>query len=297
MGTPTTGALSKFAFDTALPFDTSSIPMEILSNTLKKQGNILSTDGLRGTRQYHRTRTRFGPATVSGQVTLVASPIALDYLLPCILGAAEATDVFDLAETLPSFYLMQDIGAKVLTWSGCIVSRATFRAQAGQFLLLILDVEAQTQSIGNAGTFPVLTMPTDSPYVMSDAVLTLIAVAREIGQVEIVIDNQLDTARFQNALYRSSFPSSGVLVTMNSDHPWTTDEIALVAQALIGAVGSLVFTNADVAATTLTIALGFLQTPEITPEVGGRGELRLPLSMVARQFDTTPTIRITNVHA
>lgn len=297
MGTPNTGALAKYAFDVALPFDTSSIPLELLSCTLGKQGTILDTQGMRGERQYHRSRTRTGTYTVSGQIVLAASPIALDYLLPMILGGNEATDVFDITNTLQSFYLMADTGAKVTTWSNCVVSRATFAAQTGQFLLVTLDIEASTESVGNAGTFPNLTMPTDSPYVMSDGVLTLQSAAREFSQGQLVIDNQLDTQRWMNSLSRGSFPSSGCMVTLGTNHPWTTSEVDLYNQAYDGAVGSWVFTNADVAATSLTIALGYLQAPPKHPEIPSRGEITLPLQMTARKFSTTPSVRFTNVHA
>lgn len=297
MGTPNTGAKAKVAFDVALPFDGSSIPIEIISNTLGKQGSILSTDGLRGTRQYPRSRTRTGTYVVSGQLAMACSPLMMDYFLPMILGGNEATDVFDISETLQQFYLMEDTGAKVATWSGVIVSKATFRAQAGQMLMVVLDVEAETESIGNAGTFPSLTMPTDSPWVMSDSVLTLQAAAREYSQGEMVVDNQIAVDRFMNTLTRTDFPSSGVLVTFATDHPWTSSETDLYNQTLNGAVGSWVFTNADDTNNVLTIALGYLQVPAKHPELAGRGEITLPLQMTARQHSTTPSVRITNVHA
>ena len=297
MGTPSTGARSKYAFDVALPFDTSSIPIEVQSCTLGKQGSILDTSGMRGTRQYHRSRTRTGTYTVSGQITMVCSPIMLDYFLPMILGGNEATDVFDLAETLQSIYFMEDNGAKVTTWSNIYVNRATFLAQQGQFLLLTLDVEASTESVGTAGTYPVLTQPTDSPYVMSDGVLTLAGSARDFSQAQLVIDNQLTVDRWMNSLSRAAFPSSGCMVTLGTNHPWTSDETDLYNQALAGAVGSLVFTNADVAATSLTIEFGYLQAPPKHVEVPARGEITLPLQMTARQFSTTPAVRFTNVHA
>lgn len=297
MGTPATGALTRMAFDTALPFDTNSKAIEIISSTFGKQGQILSTDGLRGTRQYHNSRTRKGPYSVSGQIVVAASPLFHDMFLPMILGAVEATDVFDLAESLPLGYLMWDSGTKVTTWSNVIVSRASLRGTVGQMCQWTLDLEAESESIGDAGTFPALTMPTDSPYCLHDGVLTLQADTREYSEFELVIDNQIDTQRWQNAITRSKFPSSGVQVSLNTNHPWSSDEVDLYDQALYGAAGSLVLTNADVGTNVCTIALGFLQAPAQHPQAPGRGEIRLPLQMTARQSESTPSIRITNAHA
>ena len=56
MGTPAVGVAAKMAFDTALPFDTSSIPMEFESCSVKKTGRIIATDGMRGTRQLIKER-------------------------------------------------------------------------------------------------------------------------------------------------------------------------------------------------------------------------------------------------
>jgi hypothetical protein len=297
MGTPSTGARASLALDTALPFDTSSLPLEFESCSIGKQGTILDTQGIRGTRQYHNSRTRLGTYAVAGQLVLPMSPLALDYFLPMILGGSEVTDVFDLAETLQSFYLMLDSGAKVTTWAGCHVARCTIRASQGQIATMTLDIEGMTETVAAAGGFPVLTMPTDSPYVMSDAVLTLQTSAREVSEIELVIDNKLETGRFQNSRTRAAFPSSGVEVSLNTNHPWSSSETDLYDQAIYGAAGSLVFTNADVAATSLTIALGFLQAPAVHPQVSGRGETRLPLQMIARKSGSTPAIRFTNVHA
>lgn len=295
MGTPSTGALAKLAFDTALPFDGSSKPIEFTSCTIGKQGAILSTDGIRGTRQYPRTRTRVGPYTVSGQLTMPVSPLMMDYFLPMILGGNESTDVFDIAETLQQFYLMLDTGAKVTTWSGCIVSKAAFRFQQGQIVQLVLDIEAETESIGNAGTFPSLTMPVDSPYSMSDGVFTAAAAEREFSEAELTIDNQLQVDRFQNSLTRTEFPSAGVLVSLSANCPWSSSETDLYGQALVGAVSSIVCTNPDVSGNVLTFATGFLQVPDRHPQVPARGEIRLPIQGVARQYDTTPSLRVTNL--
>lgn len=299
MGVPTTGALSRYAFDVALPFDTSSKPLEVTSCTLGKQGSILSTDGIRGTRQYHSSRTRTGTYRVSGSLVLPVTPLVLDYFLPYILGKDESTDVFDPGEPVNQFYLLEYDGLGTFTFSDIAVARATFSGSKGGLLSLSMDLEAQTEAFDDEGTFPALTAPSvvaDGPYAFTDGVLTLQGGAEEFAEFELVIDNELDTEKFENSLTRTGFPSAGQIVTLRTDHPWTTDEAALYDQAYGGAAGTLVFTNADTSGTSLTIAFGRLQAPAERPGVNGRGEKRLGLNMVARQMSTSPSVRFTNVH-
>lgn len=297
MGTPAVGVAAKMAFDTALPFDTSSIPMEFESCSVKKTGRIIATDGMRGTRQLIKERSRNDGYDVAGTITMAATPLSLDAWLPLILGGAEASDVFDLAETLQSGLLMVDFGTKVFTWAGVYVNKATFRAQQGKVLMMSLDIVAKTEAVSASGGFPALTMPVDLPYVLADAVVTEVSSARESSEIEIVIDNQLDTGRAQNSLTRTSFPSQGVMITLNVNHPYSTSETDLYEQAALGAAGSVVFTNAASAGKILTFAFANLQAPDIGPDLGSKSEIRLPVQYVARRTAATSALIVTNANA
>ena len=59
------------------------------------------------------------------------APDELDNLLPRILGAAAVGDVFDVAETLPSFTVFIDKVGDIFQYDDCKCNRATFRASAG----------------------------------------------------------------------------------------------------------------------------------------------------------------------
>ena len=297
MGTPAVGVAAKMAFDTALPFDTSSIPMEFESCSVKKTGRIIATDGMRGTRQLIAERSRNDGYDVAGTITMAATPLALDSWLPLILGGTESTDVFNLAETLQSGLVMMDYGTKVFTWAGVHVNKCTFRAQQGKVLMMSLDIVAKTEAVSAAGGFPVLTMPVDLPYVLADAVVTEVSAVREVSEIEIVIDNQMDTARAQNSLTRTSFPSAGVMITLSTNHPYSTDEVALYEQSVLGTAGTIVFTNASSAGKVLTFAFANLQAPDIGPDLASKSEIRLPVQYVARRTAATSALIVTNANA
>lgn len=299
--TPSLGAQSRLWFNTALPFSSGSVAIEFESNSIAKKGNIIATDGIRGTRQQGYERTRVGNYSVGGALTMPASPLMLDCFLPGILGGAVTATVCKLAETLPFYYLMEDKQATVFTWSACKTNKATFRASMGKTLMLTLDVEAQTEA--TAGTAPSVTMPLDAPYVLTDAVLTINSISRPVAEIELTIDNRLITDRFENTLTRIDFPSQGVDVRLNTNNPFSPSEMAdLYGVGLNGFSGAtLIFTNSDVGTSILTINIGQLQIPDNTPQTSGRGEIRLPLQMEARRIGTTlgttDAIKFTNAHA
>jgi hypothetical protein len=283
--------------DTALPIDTSSIPFEFISESLQKKGTILETAGIRGTRQHPTERTRSGPYTVSGQLTFHPSPVMMDFFLPMIMGAPEATDVFAFAETLVTNYLAINRIGKMFTYAGVTVNKATFRGRAGQLLELALDVEAQTETVAAASGWPSLTMPTDYPYVMSDGVLTLVGSTRSFSEFEITIDNVLTTDRFMNSTTRSEIPATDQIVTFKCGTPYTSAEVDLYNQTLLGSAASLVFTNADSTGKVLTFTFGKIQFPDMSPVVAGKSEIPLMLDGVARKTGSTAALSITNANA
>jgi hypothetical protein len=284
------GHQAQLALDAVTPFDSSSEPYEFVSEKLRKQGQILDTSGIRGTRSHASERTREGTYEVSGSITLHASPAMLDNLLPRILGAAESTDTFDLAETIPEFQVMVDRVAKVFTYQGCKIDRATFRGSAGGLVELSLDILGKTESVGNAGTFPSLTLPTDPPYVMQDGVLTLLASARKFTDFEIVIDNAL-ASRFSNSQTATDISPTDRIVTFRCSNPYTSDETDLYEQALAGAAATLVFTNGGY---STTFSFATLQFPDLSPVVAGKGEIPLTLEGIARKSGSTAELIVTH---
>lgn len=295
------GAQAKLCFEPGSSphtFDTSSEPYEFESESLVGKQTILPNEGIRGTRSEHSIRTRFGERSVSGQIVMYPSPNDLNLLLPRILGANENTDVFALAETLQAFGVMVDRVAKVWSFSDCYVNKATFSGSAGQKIKLVLDIIGFDYSIGNAGTFPALTLAVaaaDQPYTMSDAVFTLAGSARVTKSFELVIDNVLE-ARRSNSLAITSLTPQSRKITLKTVHPYTSAETDLVEQALYGASGTLVLTpiGGGMSGVATTFTFGTLQCPSETPSVPGKQAIDLTLNMEARMTVTTRELVVTH---
>lgn len=276
-------------------FDTSSEPYEFVSESLKATKSIIDTNGIRGTRSHHGSRTREDVYTVAGDIVLHPSPADLDLLLPRILGASESSDTFALAETLPVFGVQIDRVAKVFSYADCVVGKATFRGKAGpgSFVELVLSIVGKSRSIGAAGSFPELTLgvaANNAPYVFSDGVLTLLSSARKMMDFELVIDN-LPDVRFSNSLTATSITPKDRIITLATTNPFTSDETDLLDQAVAGAAGSLVFTNGNM---STTFTFGLLQVPSDDPTIPGKSEITQKLTMTARMTSTTRELVVTH---
>ncbi|REK19172.1 MAG: hypothetical protein DWQ37_01915 [Planctomycetota bacterium] len=268
------------------------------SESIVKRGVIVERSGLRGTRSHQALDTRTGPYTVGGRLTLEPTPEDLAIWLPRILGADPSGTTYDLAETLPSFTLAIDRVARVFTYAGCKVDRATFSGSQGGLLRLALDIVAQSEAVAAAGTFPALSPNNSQPYIFSDLALTLASTAREVKEFELVIDNGLITDRFMNSLVITSAPEGDRTIMLRTMHAWAAENADLYAQALAGAAGTLELTNAlggtppDGYRTTFSFAT--LQVPDRSPSVPGRDELMLNLEMMARRVGSTPELSVTH---
>lgn len=266
-------------------------PFVFVSETIQKRGTIVEREGIRGTRSHTSADTRQGPYRVAGRLVLEPTPEDLAVWLPRILGAAASGTTYALAEALPDFNLAVDRGVKVFTYAGCKVDKATFSGSEGGLLRLSLDVVGKTEAVGNADTFPALTLTNTQPYIFSDLVLTLQAATREVKSFELTIDNRLVTDRFMNSTTVTDIPSADRAITLRTTHAWATDNAALYEQALAGAAGSMVFTNGGY---STTFGFATLQCPAESPTVADRQEVPLVLSMVARKTAGASELEVTH---
>ncbi len=278
-----------------------SEPFVFVSEAIAKRGVIVERGGLRGTRSHVADDTRLGPYTVGGMLVLEPTPEDLAIWLPRILGGTPTGTspvTYPLDETLPSFTLAIDRVAKVFTYAGCKVNRAVLSGTQGGLLRLALDVVAQSETVGAAGTFPELSPSITQPYIFSDLALTLAATSREVRQFTLTIDNALVTDRFMNSLTIVGAPEGDRTIALNTMHAWAPANTDLYAQALAGAAGTLTLTNALGGAppsgyqTTFNFAT--LQSPDRSPNVAGRQEVFLNLEMVARKLGGTAELEVTH---
>jgi len=231
-------------------FDSSSERIDPYAWSVGKHGTILFADTIRGTRDQPSERTRSGPYMIRGRITLPVDVALMDLWLPRILGGNESADVFPVAETLPAFGLLADLG-------------------------------------GNTPSVSLSTAANTAPLMFEDGVFTMQSGARDIQAFNIGIYNML-RPRWANSLKPTVIYPSGRLIQVNTICAYTSSEAsALYGQSYAGASATFTFTNGN---TSFGFTFGRLQVPPETPEVQGRGEVLLKLNGVGRAVTTTKSI-------
>lgn len=243
-------------------------------------------DGTTGTRSKHAERNRANTRKATGSLTFQPNAVELSTLLPRILGGSASGTDYPLAETLPSFTLVIDKVTKVFTFATCYVNRATFRSSQGQPLEVQLDIEGLDESVGNAGTFPAisLNLTGGGPFMHSDVVIAVGGSNYSFRSFEMIVDNMLDTERFFNATSRASIPSRGRSITWRLDGPYG-DNSALYNLTVTGVAALATFTHST--ATSLVFSSAKVCFPRRGPILNGKEEIMLPLEGMAYMSSTT----------
>ena len=277
---------------------------EFVSESLQATRAVLDTRGIRGTRSMPYSRARYGLRTINGEILMHPSPLDLDNWLPRIMGAAEAANVFDLGDTFSKFGVYIDRVTNRFSYIGCLVSRTTFRCQAGSMMEMSVELVGGDEELVSApSSAPTLsTAAASAPYVFHDAVgaVNLPSIsAAEIFDMELTIDNVM-AARFVNAVTTTSIVPSdrvvslGVTVPYDSDHDQAYRLGDSVTPGTTGLPGDITFTNGSY---SLKFEFASLDGPQISPIVQGKQEVALRFDYIARSSGDCKEVLITNVSA
>lgn len=272
---------------------------EFNRETIKRHGRIVGGRGIRGTRSKPASRMRVGAYAVGGSLSLDPSPNLLDTWLPYCLGANESTDVFALAETLPSFGLLFNRVGGVFEYQNGYVDKWAFEAQAGpsdsEAEIVTLETRLMFRDESTSASWPespaaIGAAAVDNYYVLSDLVATISGSARKIARLRIMGDNHLQP-QWTNSLSATCITPRDRTVTVAALVPFTSTEMsALYGNQVPGAAASFVFTNGAYSA---TIAIDQLAIPPNSPTVQGKQEIYMWLVGTALK-DDADEISITN---
>jgi hypothetical protein len=221
-----------------------------------------------------------------------------DFFLPHILGTAESTDTFNVADTLIAFDMLHDpygTGSEATKFTELFVNRASLRFAAG-LLRLTLDVVGKTETLDQTFTANALgsTATVDAPYVFYDtsAGWTIQgASSLEIEEGELIIDNVLDV-KFRNSRTATSIRAADSIITLVSHTPLTASQWNTFYSDKAAADATIAITNGTVAT---TFTLFNLKLVDSGPGMGGKDEVPLILTGNARSDASDPNIRVTVV--
>lgn len=281
------GFAAHLGIDTADPVTKE---YEFLSESIALTEEFVMSEGIRGERSRPKEAVRQGTRRVGGSIRMRPTPVQLAALLPHVMGLAASGTTFALGDTFSDLYVTVDRVGKVFTYNGCKIDKAIFRGSAGQPLEMELQILGKDETVGNAGTFPSLTIDiTTSMFMFSDLVLSIGGTAYEAFDFELEIDNMLDPDRVFNSLTRSSIPVTDRAVRIGTNLPYG-DATAAYNSGVAGVAVTATFTNG---ATSILFTLPAVLFPRESPTVQGKSEIRLPLRGEAKKSSSTKELTIT----
>ncbi len=284
----------RFAFGASpATFDSSSQRFEVVSSSIGKKGEVLDGMGLLGSRTRREDRTRAGLIRVDGSLVLEPSIRMFDFFTPFVLGAAESTDTFNVADSLTGFDMLHDpfnTGANATKFSELYVNRYSLRFAAG-LLRATHDCIGKTATAGQTFASAALgsTAILDNPLTFYDSAsgFNIQSGAVAIEEGELIIDNVLDV-KFRNAQTAQSIRASDRIVSLITNIPltpttWTTyfGDKAAVDATIVLTIGTC----------SVTITLFNLKAPDEFPGAPGKGDVPLILRSAARGDASDPDVR------
>lgn len=276
MTVPAYGSACQLGIDTV---STVTKRFDFIGESLALKETFTTADGLRGTRTRSISRVRAGNRVVAGQLTLQPNTAEMVLLLPWILGGTASGTSYPLAETVPSRYVVVDRVTKVVSYTTVRVNKALFRGQEGKPLELILDLIGCDESVGNAATFPSLTVDMATPpWMFSDMVLSVNSNPYSCKSFELTVDNMLDSGRFFNSqTLNTNFNAKDRKISVRTSLPYA-DAVAAYNVGAGGCPTVATFTNGvDI----LTLTMAHVAYPRESATVQGRNEVMLPLNGIA----------------
>lgn len=301
----TAGSLARMAIDSATPFDVNSFWTEFDSEGIAFDQPTLMREGIRGTRMMDMSGNVRSGLRVGGPITMSVTRLVLDNFLPFALGANESSNVFNVAESIPDFYMLLDKKHDIYLLSEGKIGGMTLAGEQNQPVKATFDTEFESYTAGQSWPGTLVQPDTSKPYFFADAgQVTIDSTAREIFGFEVRVDNVLSADQWGTNLTRDELiiPTNRV-VTANLTVSGDSANAGLLDHTISGEAVSLVLTSANEASSVITIAFGRLHVQRVVPVIGGKGPVRMQLQCLVGGYlhpgtgSHVPDIAITNAHA
>ena len=284
--TPVYGYAGQLGIDTVSPV---TVRFSFRSSTLGVEEEFVDTNGLRGTRDRDISRIVAGTRRADGGLRLQPDAVELALLLPWIMGGAPSgvgTVTYPLADTLSSRYVVVDKVAKVCTYDSVYVDRFTISGSQGEPLDMELDCAGIDETVGNAGTFPALSIDSaNTPFLFQQLSLSVGGVTYFSRDFRCVVDNALDKDRFFNSQTRTAITPTDRHVSVHCTLP-AKDAWAAYGAGAGGLAVTATFTNGGAVLTLSLVKVAFPRKPvSVDP-----GEIFIPMEGIAYHSGSTASL-------
>lgn len=287
------GTYGKFGIGAANPVD---IRLRYRDEDFVEALELIDGNAINGVLDRNIELFRDGAKRVGGPVNMIPNAYEFQQLLQWILGGTPSgagTVTYPTTQTnnLPEKYVTIDRVAKVFTYTGVKVNRATFRAIQNGPLELSLELVGKSGAEANAGTFPNLTLNiANGPFVFRDLALSVAATTVKAKEFTLVIDNMLNTDRFFNQQTLESIDQEDRKITFSTSLPYGDYYALRSGFTASGTAVTATFTNGGAA---LAFTMPKVAIPYRDPGTPGKSELMLPVDGDACSSGTTAALTTT----
>lgn len=262
-------ARAKLGIDTSSPV---GVQYEFVECNLALTSELVDTSGINGTRHRYVDRIRQSFKRVAGNLKLNPTAVELAALLGWPMGGTPVTasgvTTYNLGETTTARYVTIDRISKVFTYAGVKVDKFKISGNQGLPVTFDFDLVGTTETVGNAGTFPSLSLDdNNTPFMFHDAVFSINSTTVTCKNFEFQLDNMIDRDRFFNAVTLGEVVELDRKVTASFDMPYG-DWYTLYTAGKSGVATVVTFTNGGA---ILTMHLPKLAFPDMAPPTPPRG--------------------------
>lgn len=278
-------AFGKLGFGTSSTVDK---PLEFISCTLRKQGQNIEHEGIRGTRSRQSERVAQGTYSVAGQIVCQPTPEELANILQWA-GFSVASTTYSLTETLTSRYVDVYTGADKGLFGGVYVNRLSLASSENSPLTCTLDLIGKTET-RSTSSFPSLTWTASRPFMHHEVTATFAGSSRAVKSFNMSIDNALIVAFNHTQSANDIFPGNRN-VAVSYTTPWSSSETDMYGQSVAGSAATIAYAFGGY---SLSIALAALQIPDSGPVISRIGsEIVGEFAGMARATSSTSEVIIT----
>jgi len=239
-------------------------------STMKAMRTVLEREGTRGTLQHDVDDTAAGPTMCEGAIICNPSNTILASLSQ--LGNNSATE----------FAIVVDKGQATNTYSNCHCDSFSISGSQGGLIQCTLNVVGKAESAAGSVSEPTEATPLD----FTDVTATIQGSEREITSFDMTINHAIDRGYFVHASTLADVHATDRVVTLNTEHPYSSNTSSLYGEGHDGATGSLVISGS-------TYTFGILQVDDENIPVQQKGPIPLQLRMTARKTGSTPDCAVT----
>jgi hypothetical protein len=249
---------------------------------------------IRGILDHVKERVTLGRLIVGFEAEIDPSPAELDVLLVNMGFAETPTDTFTIGDTYDTFTAIIDRVTKVHTYTSCKIGRVVISGQRGSMpIKMKIQVLGTGFSEGAAASFSATAIDTDIVYAFHEGTLTLRSSSRAFDRFQLIIDPHLQVQWNNSATATEICPTDREIV-LAVNTPYTSSESDLFTTPLsasAGAAGTLAFSRGNQSTSWAFANLKEIARP---PNIPGKTEIRLPVTMRAYKSGSTAALICTH---